>query len=51
MKNRTLVDGTRGWGRSVHTIQDMPKPAVQNADSTMQAIVRAGTDHVMENTV
>jgi dihydroorotase len=50
MKNRTLVDGTRGWGRSVHTIQDMPPPAVQNADSTMQAIVRAGTDRVMENT-
>jgi dihydroorotase len=50
MKNRTLVDGTRGWGRSVHTIQDMPPPAVQNRDSTMQAIVRAGTDRVMEKT-
>jgi dihydroorotase len=40
MKNRTLVPGTRGWGRSVHTIQAMPPPAVQNADKTMTTIVR-----------
>src|ERR1700728_987552 len=44
MKNRTLMDGTRGWGRSVHTIQNMPEPRVQNADSTMQAIIHAGGD-------
>jgi dihydroorotase len=50
MKNRTLVDGTRGWGRSVHTIQNMPAPRVQNADSTMQAIVRAGSDQRLEKT-
>jgi dihydroorotase len=41
MKDRTLVDGTRGWGRSAHTIQRMPPPLPRNADQTMQAIVRA----------
>jgi dihydroorotase len=40
MKDRTLVSSTRGWGRSVHTIQNMPPPAVQNADKTMATIVR-----------
>jgi dihydroorotase len=50
MKNRTLMEGTRGWGRSVHTIQNMPTPRVQNADLTMQAIVRAGTDQRLEKT-
>ena len=28
MKDRTLVPGTRGWGRSVHAIQNMPPPRV-----------------------
>jgi len=50
MKNRTLVEGTRGWGRSVHTIQDMPTPVVRNPDLTMQAIVRAGADRTLERT-
>ena len=50
MKNRTLMEGARGWGRSVHTIQNMPVPHVQNADLTMQAIVRAGSDKRLENT-
>jgi dihydroorotase len=40
MKDRTLVSGTRGWGRSVHAIQAMPPPSVRNADQTMSAIVR-----------
>ncbi len=40
MKNRTLAPGTRGWGRSVHAIQNMPPPQIQNADQTMAAIVR-----------
>ncbi len=31
MKDRTLVDGTRGWGRSVHAIQHMPPPAPRNS--------------------
>ncbi|MEA2916158.1 MAG: dihydroorotase, partial [Bradyrhizobium sp.] len=40
MKDRQLVSGTRGWGRSVHAIQNMPPPQIQNADQTMQAILR-----------
>jgi dihydroorotase len=38
MKNRTLVGATKGWGRSVHTLQKMPPAAVRNAETTMQAI-------------
>ena len=40
MKDRELVSGTRGWGRSVHAIQSMPPPRIQNADQTMEAILR-----------
>ncbi len=40
MKDRQLIAGTRGWGRSVHAIQNMPLPKIQNADQTMQAILR-----------
>ncbi|WP_296519937.1 allantoinase AllB [Rhodoplanes sp.] len=40
MKDRTLVESARGWGRSVHTIQEMPKPELRNPDSTMTAIVQ-----------
>jgi dihydroorotase len=43
MKDRTLVEGTRGWGRSVHTIQQMPQASPKNTDNTMSAIVKAGT--------
>ena len=32
MKDRTLVDGTRGWGRSVHTIQQCRRRVSQNTD-------------------
>jgi dihydroorotase len=42
MRDRALVADTRGWGRSVHTIQHMPAPAVKNADNTMEAIVLDG---------
>jgi len=38
MRDRTLVSGTRGHGRSVHTIQQMPAPDVRNADKTMKAV-------------
>jgi dihydroorotase len=48
MKDRMLVDGTRGWGRSVHTIQRMPAPAPRNTDQTMQAIVRSGNGRGLE---
>jgi len=40
MRDRTLVSQTRGWGRSVHAIQQMPEPRPRNADKTMQAIVQ-----------
>jgi dihydroorotase len=40
MRDRALV-GERGWGRSVHRIQQMPPPAVRNADQTMQSILAA----------
>ena len=43
MKNRTLIPGTRGWGRSVHAIQNLPPPRINNADNTMAVIVRAGS--------
>jgi dihydroorotase len=40
MRDRTLIAGARGWGRSVHAIQHMPPPAVRNADATMAAILQ-----------
>jgi dihydroorotase len=39
MRDRTLVDGTRGHGRSVHVIQQMPVPSPRNTDQTMEAIL------------
>jgi dihydroorotase len=41
MRDRALMAQTRGWGRSVHTIQHLPKPTLRNADQTMDAILRA----------
>jgi dihydroorotase len=38
MCDRTLVAGTKGWGRSVHTLQQMPAPDVRNAGKTMRAV-------------
>jgi dihydroorotase len=40
MRERSLVEASRGWGRSVHGIQAMPPPEIRNADQTMHAIVR-----------
>lgn len=40
MKDRRLVESARGWGRSVHAIQDMPVPRPHNQDATMTAIVQ-----------
>jgi dihydroorotase len=40
MRDRVLMDGTQGWGRSVHTIQTMPPANPRNSDATMKAIVR-----------
>jgi dihydroorotase len=39
VKDRKLQTGTRGWGRSVHKIQNMPAPAPVNLDRTTAAIV------------
>ena len=38
MKDRKLVPATKGWGHSVHTIQEMPEPDIRNAAHTMQSI-------------
>jgi dihydroorotase len=45
VKDRKLQTATRGWGRSVHKIQNMPAPAPANLDQTTAAIlsVRAGS--------
>ena len=40
MRDRALAEGTRGHGRSVHTIQQMPAAAPRNLDQTMQAVTR-----------
>jgi dihydroorotase len=40
VKDRMLLDGVRGWGRSVHKIQQMPAPQLRNTDLTMRAIVQ-----------
>ena len=40
MRDRTLMPDARGWGRSVHTIQEMPKAQPRNTDKTMSAIVQ-----------
>jgi dihydroorotase len=40
MKDRKLAAETRGWGRSVHAIQNMAPPAVRNADQTLRAVTR-----------
>ena len=42
MRDRALMDDARGWGRSVHAIQEMPPATVCNADQTMQAVTQAG---------
>ena len=41
MRDRVLMTQTRGWGRSVHAIQRLPKPAPRNTDQAMDAILRA----------
>jgi dihydroorotase len=40
MRDRRLMEGTQGWGRSVHSIQTMPSVRPRNVDQTMRAIVR-----------
>src|SRR5262245_15483084 len=43
MRDRALIADTRGFGRSVHTIQRMPAAAPRNTDQTMRAIVGGGS--------
>jgi dihydroorotase len=50
MKDRALLPGVQGWGRSVHEIQHMPGPHVRNADLTMAAIVRTNAGYGAEQT-
>ena len=38
MKDRQIVGGTRGWGRSVRRIQRMPPPQPKNSDQTLVAV-------------
>jgi dihydroorotase len=38
MKDRILQDDARGWGRSVHAIQQMPQAKPRNTETTMTAI-------------
>lgn len=40
MKDRRLVPGTRGWGRSVHRQQSMPDPHPQHQDQTLEAVTK-----------
>ena len=39
MKDRKLIPATRGWGRSVHSIQTMPPPAARNVELSTQSII------------
>jgi dihydroorotase len=45
IKDRVLQPGTRGWGRSVHKIQNMPMPTPVNLDQTTAAILGRGVRH------
>lgn len=49
MRDRTLVPATKGWGRSVHGIQQMPPPVVRNAGKTMRAVTRNARSSSTEN--
>jgi dihydroorotase len=42
MRDRTLNAEARGWGRSVHTLQEMPAPEVRNATLSLEAVTAAG---------
>jgi dihydroorotase len=39
MRERALMSDTRGWGRSVHALQRLPRPAPRNSEQTMEAII------------
>ena len=45
MRDLELVADTRGWGRSVKSVQAMPTPKPRNVDKTMGAIIATGGPH------
>jgi dihydroorotase len=40
MRERTLVESMRGFGRSVHAMQNMPPARPRNSEGTMRAVVQ-----------
>ena len=40
VRDRKLIENTKGWGQSVHAIQEMPPAKPRNLDQTTAAIVR-----------
>jgi len=40
MKDRSVVEDSRGWGASVRRIQHMPAPQPRNTDQTLAAVTR-----------
>jgi dihydroorotase len=42
MRDRELMPDTEGWGRSVHSIQEMPAPRPRHTDKTLAAILARG---------
>ncbi len=42
MKDRVLQAGAKGWGRSVHQIQNMPAAVPANRDQTTSAVLSSG---------
>ena len=40
MKDRSVVEDSRGWGASVRRIQRMPPPQPRNTDQTLAAVTR-----------
>jgi dihydroorotase len=50
MRDRSLMADTRGFGRSVHAIQQMPQPAPKNIEQATEAIVRHDARASMERT-
>ena len=49
MKDRALIDGADGWGRSVHKIQHMPAPALRHPDQTTDAILHHNNGSSVEH--
>ena len=44
MRDRALAPDTRGWGRSVHSLQKMPPPRVRHGSETMAAVLRGSSE-------